>query len=105
MTVNNDRFAGMLGICRKAGKLSVGHDESKIAVKNKSARLLILSADSSDRLKKEFEFLCSENSVTLIQVPYTTEQFLYIIGSKAAVITVNDEGLMKKLMTYREVNI
>lgn len=103
--MNNDRFSSMLGICRKAGKLSVGHDESKFSVKNKNACLCILASDSSKRLQEEFESFCKENEVPFLLVPYTIEQFLFIIGSKAAVITVNDEGLSKKLMTYREVNI
>ncbi len=103
--MNNDLFAGMLGLCRKAGKISVGHDESKLSVKNKKAFLCILSSDSSKRLQKEFETFCSQSGTALVTVEYTMEQFLYIIGSKAAVITVNDENLSKKLMTYREVNI
>ena len=103
--MSNDKFAGLLGICRKAGKLSVGHDESKNSVKTRNAVLCILASDSSQRLKTEFETLCSENGVTFLPVSYTVEQFLFIIGSKAAVITVNDAGLAQKLMTYREVNI
>jgi ribosomal protein L7Ae-like RNA K-turn-binding protein len=103
--MNNDRFSGLLGLCRKAGKMSVGHDESKLAVKNGKACICILAGDSSERLKKEFVSLCEENKVTILQTDYTIEQFAFIIGSKAAVITVNDEGLGKKLLTYREVNI
>jgi ribosomal protein L7Ae-like RNA K-turn-binding protein len=103
--MNNDNFSGLLGLCRKAGKMSVGHDESKLSVRNKKASLCILASDSSERLKKEFGSLCRENGVTVISVPYTIEQFAFIIGLKAGVITVNDEGFAKKLMTYREVNI
>ncbi|MCR4563466.1 MAG: ribosomal L7Ae/L30e/S12e/Gadd45 family protein [Clostridiales bacterium] len=103
--MNNDKFSGLLGLCRKANKLSVGHDESKISVKSKKASLCLLAEDSSDRLKEEFKTLCEESSVTFIEVPYKIEQFAFIIGSKAAVITVNDDGFSKKLMTYREENV
>jgi len=103
--MNNDRVSGLLGICRKAGKLSLGHDESKISVKNGSASLCILSSDSSQRLKEEFFALCKDAKIEAITVPYSTEQFAFIVGSKAAVVTVNDEGFRKKLMTYREDNI
>ena len=49
--------------------------------------------------------MCEENAVAFLEVPCTVEQFAFIIGSKAAVITVNDDGFSKKLMTYREDNI
>lgn len=103
--MNNDRVSGLLGLCRKAGKMSLGHDESKIAVKSGKASVCIMASDSSERLRGEFRTLCEENKVTIIESEYTIEQFAFIIGSKAAVITVNDEGFGKKLLTYREVNL
>jgi ribosomal protein L7Ae-like RNA K-turn-binding protein len=103
--MNESKFSGLLGLCRKAGKLSIGHDESKSSVKNGKASICILASDSSDRLKEEFKALCEENKATVIEVPFSIEQFAFIIGSKAAVITVNDDGLGKKLMTYREDNV
>ena len=103
--MDDTKFSGLLGLCRKAGRMSIGHDESKISVKSKKARLCLLAEDSSDRLKEEFRSLCEENSVTLAEVPYKIEQFAFIIGSKAAVITINDDGFSQKLMTYREENV
>jgi len=101
----DSKFSGLLGLCRKAGRMSVGHDESKASVKSKKASLCLLATDSSDRLKEEFRTMCEENAVAFLEVPCTVEQFAFIIGSKAAVITVNDDGFSKKLMTYREDNI
>ena len=85
--------------------MSIGHDESKLSVNNGKAYLCILSCDASDRLKEEFVSMCRQKNVALTEIPFSMEQLAFIIGSKAAVITVNDEGLSKKLMTYREVNI
>ena len=103
--MNDAKFSGLLGLCRKANKLSIGHDESKASVKSGKASLCLLSGDSSERLKKEFKTLCEENGTELTVLPYKTEQFAFIIGSKAAVITVNDDGFSQKLMTYREENV
>ena len=100
--MNEQKFSGLLGICRKAGKMSVGHDAAKISVKNKTAYLCILASDASERIKDEFAFLCKENEITLIETPFPIEQFTFIIGQKAAVLTVDDEGFGKKLLTYRE---
>jgi len=102
--MNEQKFTGLLGLARKAGKLSVGHFAAKNSVKNKTAFLCILACDASKRLKDEFAGLC-ESSVPLIETPFTVEQFKTIIGLKAAVITVDDEGFVKKLITYREDNV
>ena len=102
--MNEQKFSGLLGICRKAGKLSVGHDAAKDSVRNKKARLCILACDASERLEKEFQSLCDE-TVPILKTPFKIEQFESIIGLKAAVITVDDEGFKTKLITYREDNV
>jgi ribosomal protein L7Ae-like RNA K-turn-binding protein len=102
--MNETKFSGLLGICRKAGKMSVGHDAAKDSIRNNRAFLCILAADASERLGREFGSLCGERTPVL-KAPFMIEQFEKIIGLKAAVITVDDEGFATKLMTYREDNV
>ena len=102
--MNEIKFSGLLGLCRKAGRLSVGHDAAKDSIRNKKASLCILAQNASQRLEDEFNGLCGEN-IPVLKTPFTVEQFEKIIGLKAAVITVDDEGFTKKLMIYREDNV
>lgn len=103
--MNEEKFSGLLGICRKAGKMSVGHFAAKNSLRNGKASLCILACDASKRLKDEITAICEEKNIPLFVSPFQIERFSFIIGTKAAVITVDDEGFTKKLMTYREDNV
>lgn len=105
--MNDNRFSGLLGICRKANKMSIGHDASKISVKNGEACLVILASDAADRLKEEFSSLCSEDGAKAEVIETDIPQrFLALkIGTKAAVLTVNDIGFAQKLKQYWEDNL
>ena len=73
--MENDKALSMLGICRRAGKLSCGHDAAQTAIKHGHARLCLLSSDASERLCEEFERACSSEgrSVPLIKTGYTMQ--------------------------------
>ena len=65
----NSRVSGLLGICRKANKMSMGHDACKGAVTSGKAKLCLLSSESSQRIYDEFarfavrtQFLFSESA-------------------------------------------
>lgn len=95
----NDKFLSLLGMARRAGKLSLGHDAAIASIVKNSAKLCIMSKEGSERLQKEMRHACTfENkNIPLLITTYTTMELSSAIGSKAAVITVDDEGFMKAL--------
>lgn len=95
----NDKFLSLLGMARRAGKLSLGHDAAKSSVVSGKARLCILSADTSERLKNEFKGLSESDtySVPVIITDCTMFELGHAVGSKAGVITVNDQGFAQRL--------
>lgn len=93
----NDKFLSLLGIARRAGKLSSGHDAVKEAVNGKKAELLIFSADASQRLRDEFVQKLSGTKTVVLITDYTMYDIYCATGSKAAVISVNDGGFAKRL--------
>ena len=48
-----DKISGMLGLCRKAGKLVLGFDITVDAIVKKNARLILLAKDASPRTARE----------------------------------------------------
>ncbi len=96
----NDRFLNMLGLCKKAGKLSAGHDASFDSISKNKAKLCFLSSDASQRLQKEFEATVSfENrNIPLLYLDYTMDQIQIATGSRVAVMTINDGGFAKKFI-------
>ncbi len=93
-------FLSLLGMCRRANKLSCGHDGAVGSIRSKSAKLCLLSSDSSERLRKEME---KESSFTGEEMPIIVldsdmTEIGHATGLKSAVLTVNDEGFAKALL-------
>ncbi|MGN0448125.1 MAG: L7Ae/L30e/S12e/Gadd45 family ribosomal protein [Acutalibacteraceae bacterium] len=95
----NDKFLSLLGMARKSGRLSLGHDAAISSVVKNQAKLCIISLEGSDRLKREMAHACNYGgkNIEILNVKYDTLTLSKAIGSKAAVITVNDEGFAKVL--------
>ncbi|MBR2079382.1 MAG: ribosomal L7Ae/L30e/S12e/Gadd45 family protein [Clostridia bacterium] len=101
----NDKFLNLLGMARRGGKLSLGHDAAISSIVKNKAKLCIISSEASERLKKEMSHACSfeDKNIPVLITKYETLELSKAIGSKAAVITVDDEGFAKTLqIRYNE---
>jgi ribosomal protein L7Ae-like RNA K-turn-binding protein len=100
----NDRQLSLLGLCKKADKLSMGHDSSVAAISSGRAKVCLLCADASERLKKEFTRAASydERNVPLVAMKFTMEDIKNATGRPAGVITINDEGFAKSFLRLEE---
>lgn len=96
----NDKFLNMLGLARRAGKLSPGHDASFESIQKGKAYACFLCCDASDRLKEEFDRTTKYEgrNIPLIQTEYLAEDLYAATGKKAAVFTINDEGFANTLI-------
>ena len=97
---DNPKFLSLLGMCRRAGKLSCGHDGAIGSVRSKSAKLCLLSSDSSERLRKEIERESSfeDRNIPVVILFSTMEDIRKATGLKSAVLSVNDEGFAKTML-------
>ena len=95
----NDRLLSLLGIARRARRLSVGHDASIEAIVKNKAELCILCADASDRLKKEMRHACTYKgkNVAVLTLDCDILTLSGAIGTKAAVLSVNDKGFAGRI--------
>jgi len=89
----------MLGLCRRAGKLSAGFEAVKTAVKNGRARLVIIARDISDKSKKEIIFIASsaDKPVEIYNMDADIVDITQAIGIKAGIISIDDEGFANKI--------
>lgn len=97
---DNPKLLSLLGMCRRAGKLSCGHDAAIGSVRSKSAGLCLLSSDASQRLRKEIEREAGfEGREIPVRVLFSSmEEIGRATGLKSAVVTVNDEGFAKTML-------
>lgn len=90
------KYISMLGLARRAGKLSMGHDMALKAIKEKKAKLVLFSSDISPRLIDEFERACS-GKIQCLKIEETINDIHINLGYKAGVITVNDENFSHRI--------
>ncbi|MBE6741802.1 MAG: 50S ribosomal protein L7ae [Ruminococcaceae bacterium] len=95
--MQNKKYLSMLGMARRAGKLSMGHDMAMKAVKENKAKLVIFASDISLRLIEEFERACSLKNIKCEKIEETINDIHMNLGYKAGVITVNDENFSKRI--------
>ena len=94
----NSKALNMLGMARRANRLSLGHDATADSLNSGAAELVLTCADASDRLCGEFEKACSEKGVTYLRTKYTMNETGAATGAKlTAVLSVNDKGFAVRI--------
>ena len=88
-----EKTLSYLGLCRRAGKLALGHDAVAEAVRTKTARLCLLTEDASPRHRRELEN--AQNKVQIFDMHITAEELSYSIGKKVCVLAILDDGFAK----------
>lgn len=96
-----DKTLSMLGLARRAGRLSMGHDMAIDALFKGKAKLLILCSDVSPRLVKEFEktLVLKNISVPLFKTDISIDEIHRFVGYRAGVLTVNDENFANRIIS------
>lgn len=94
-------------MCRRAGSLCLGHDSGIESIVKNKAKLCVITTGASPRLSSEFKHACSfeGKNITVIDSVYDMVTLSAAVGSKAAVVTVTDEGFAKKLIQLYADNI
>ena len=98
---------GFLGLSRRAGKLSCGHDAVIESIVKDKAELIILSSDASERLKNEIKHAATygNRNIPVIESPFLMVDYYNGIGKKSAVFSVTDKSFKEKLKTmFGEAN-
>lgn len=85
---------GLLGICRRAGKLAVGFDASAAAIKKGVARVVLLAEDVSKKTAKELQFLAAGTALPVLTLPFSKDQVGAALGLEKPVgaLAVTDAG-------------
>lgn len=83
-----------ISLARKSGKFVSGFDPVKEAVLNKSAKIVIIARDISEKTVKRVRYFC--DGVTPIYISELTQfDFSQVAGRLTGVMAVTDENLAK----------
>ncbi|MBR7095282.1 MAG: ribosomal L7Ae/L30e/S12e/Gadd45 family protein [Clostridia bacterium] len=100
-TARPDRFLGLLGLSRRAGRAVIGAPLIAEAMHAKKRPALVLvAADASAGSAKKMQTKCNFYEVPLLRVPYTKEALGHAVGKDGpvAAIAVMDAGIAGELL-------
>ena len=94
----DNKVYGLLGLARRAGKISFGTESSIETIQKGKAKLVIVTTDSSDRTKNNFEELSKKFNVEF-RIFGTIENLSKSIGqNNKAVIVIKDKNFSNEIV-------
>ena len=96
-----DRFLGLCGLCRRAGRIVCGAPLIFTALRGKTPPSLVLvAADASAGSEKKLRTKCEFYRVPLLKTPYPKEVLAHAVGKVGpiAAIAVMDAGIAGELL-------
>lgn len=93
-----NKFYNLLGLAKRAGRISVGYNKCEEAINFGKSRLVILSDELAENSLKKFKKYCDLNKVPcILNVPGSELTELLGRDKIIKVVSINDEGFAKKL--------
>lgn len=97
-----NRVLSLLGIARRAGRLSLGHDAVQESIEKGEAKLVLLARDISPRTAEKVQDTAKRQGVPLIGMADTMDEIGMALGKRIGVLSVNDQGFAKRLTELAE---
>ena len=94
----NNKIYGLIGLARRASKISFGTESSMDSIRKRKAKLVIIAEDAAERTKKNFKIECEKIKI-YFRIYGTIEDLSNAIGqNNKAIITINDENFSKEII-------
>lgn len=95
-------ISGLLSMCRKAGKLTMGMDMVKGSCHDGTARGVYVATDLSQKSLKEVMYACNKDSVKLYSAGMDMQTISDSIGKRTGILAICDPGFNKKAASQCE---
>ena len=92
-----DKISGMLGLCRRAGRLVLGFDITVEALEKKTAALVLIANDASGRTAREIAKAAEKAEIPVKVLPLTMDEISYAVAKRAGVLAVCDSGFANRI--------
>ena len=89
--MSQNKLLSLLGIARRAGRLSLGNDPALEAMRNGQTCVILVANDLSKRTLKGVCFAAEEAHIDVLTIN--------ALGKRTGVIAVNDAGFANKMRT------
>ncbi len=92
----SNQISGLLGLARRARKLTTGTNQVLTRVRAHATFLVVLASDCGSRTKKTVADKCRSFGIPLV-TPLTQAELSAAIGQQRSVVAVDDAGFAKKI--------
>ena len=100
----NGRLLSLLGLARRAGKISLGNDPVLSSLQGGKAKLVLVCPDLSKRTLKGIERSAEDFGVPLVTIEQSMDQVSMSLGKRCGVVSLDDAGFARKALTLTETN-
>lgn len=97
-----NKILSMLGLARRAGKLSGGYDASVEKIRNAEALLLIAAADISEKTYKNLEFEAKKQGIPCVRIDDSMAELSKACAIRTGIVAVLDSGFSKAIRSLIE---
>lgn len=94
----NNKICGLLGLARRAGKLTFGTEACLQEIDKNRVNLIIIATDAAERTKMNFKNICNEKKVPIFEILNIEEMSNAIGQSNKAVIGIKDINFSKEII-------
>ena len=94
----NSKICGLLGLARRAGKLSFGTEACKQDIESNKVKLIIIATDAAERTKMNFKNICSKSNVPIIEYLSSDELSKSIGQNNKAVVGIKDTNFSNEII-------
>ncbi len=92
----NERLLSLLGLARRAGKLSLGFDPVCDSAAKGEAVLVLYTADVSEGSLKKLTRSITAAGVEMAKLSCDMEALSFAVGKSVRIVSLNDQGFAKK---------
>ena len=94
-----DKALNLIGLMRKANRLSLTEDKCREDIKNRKSQLVLIASDCSERVSVKIRELCEKYDVKCMETDYTKADLASAAGSGlCSVLSINDSGFSKAFL-------
>lgn len=97
-----DKALGMIGLAKRAGKISTGEFLCDKAIKNGQSKLIIIASDISENGKKAICDACNYYGVEYVEYADSAGLGQITGGGRRVVVSVNDDNFKNAILSKIE---
>lgn len=100
----NNKLLSLLGLAKRAGRITLGHDVVVDSINKGKSTLILFTKDCSEKSLKDIRLLCEKSNIPIKQTNLTKDDVRQFFNREYGIISINDKGFSKKALSLLEEN-